>query len=304
MRSLLSSLDLDRSEVETILARAALLERHEAAPLPFPGKALGLAFFTDSLRTRVGFEVAAGRCGITSVSVLRARKTAEMSWAESDRDSLASVGAWFDCICIRSASPDAPAHAGASSSRAVINCGNGADEHPTQSLIDLYAFSSMHHRIDNLRLGIVGALSDMRSAHSLVRLLSRYRGVTVRCISPPGLNMPERYTAEYTAVGNRLERCEDLDLVDLDALYVAGLPGRCSIPVEDADRDRLRVTTDLLHRYPEMQIYCPMPRLDEIDPQVDRYPQARYFDQSARAIFVRIAILEWAFSGRLTSSGN
>jgi aspartate carbamoyltransferase catalytic subunit len=291
VRNLLSARDLDRVTLDRILAGAADVGLG-ASGSPLDGRVIGLLFYTDSLRTRVGFEVAAAHLGARTVGVSGGRYTPVMSEPESVFDAVRSIAGWCDAICLRHPDPAAITALAAMVDVPLINCGNGTDEHPTQSLIDLFAISDQVGSIDNVRLAMVGDLDGMRSAHSLLIALGRYRDVFVRCISPPGLEMPEEYLAGFSANGNRVEHSHRAEYADVDVIYVAGLPRHAKVDVSQDSREALAITSDTLATLSaHTRILCPLPRIDEIRPDVDDTAHASYFRQSELGLAVRMAVL-------------
>lgn len=297
MRDLLSIRQLDRPTVDALVARARVLGT-EGGASSLAGSVVGLFFYDDSLRTRVGFEVAAARLGARTVSVLGARYAAVMSQPESIHDAVRSVAPWCDAICLRHPEVEAVSAVAPLVECPVINCGNGDDEHPTQSLIDLLTIADLTGSIDGVTVALIGDLQGMRVAHSLMMGLGNYRRVHVRCISPAGLKLPQRYLEHYLTGENTVEHVNKLDLDDVDVVYVAGLPRHTSVPVSDTTRAAFWLTEDKVRTLdPTVPVLCPLPRVDEIQPEVDVLPNAAYFQQSALGLAMRMAILEHVLTG-------
>lgn len=296
MRGLMATHDLDRATIDRLLDRADHFAHRGYGQL-LAGSVVGLLFYSDSLRTRVGFEVAAARLGARTFVVLGARHTPVMAAAESALDAVRSIAGWCDAICLRHPDATVPRAVAGLVDIPIINCGNGEDEHPTQALIDIYAMRCLRGSIDGVRVAIVGDLVGMRAAHSLVGLLSRYRDVFIRCIAPPGLAMPPQYLADLDV--RDVEESTDLKIDDVDFVYVAGLPRHTQADVSDEDRARLSITRDVLRQArPSMRVLCPLPRIDEIAADVDPTPAAAYFEQSRLGLWMRMAILvEWVSRG-------
>lgn len=292
-RHLLSAADLTRAEVEHLIEVA----RAPGSSGAFPAAhfVAGLFFFEESTRTRVGFEVATARLGGTAVAVTTAKQSGAMTAAESWSDTVRSIGGYFDVVCVRHPSNDAVAVAAGHADVSVINCGNGTDEHPTQALIDLLAmYDHLGGPPDGLRVALVGDLRNMRTAHSLMLVLALYRNVSVVGVCPKQLDVPTRFLDSFLASGNRYATTSRmLDVTDVDLVYVAGFaPGTADGFWDESARKPFRITTDLVRAMsPEVGILCPLPRIDEIDADVDDLPAARYFRQSSTALGMRMAIL-------------
>jgi aspartate carbamoyltransferase catalytic subunit len=288
MSHLLKVADLARTDVDALLDQAlALASSPAAAPTP-TGKLIVLAFFQDSVRTRVGFTAAAARLGVATTVVAGVRYGPTMSGGESLPDTARTLGAYCDAILLRHPDSDAPSIAAELAGVPVINCGNGHDEHPTQALIDLLAIRDARGTIDGTRIGIAGDLRHMRAVHSLLHALALYDDVHVRLISPPELKAPPE-TLPPGAVETGA-----LDLEELDIVYMAGFAPRTPVgDFDDQTRSRFALTTERARRLdPAVRILCPMPRIDEIEPGVDALPQAHYFRQSALGLPMRMAVLQ------------
>ncbi len=296
MPSLLSIADFDRPTLDGVLARAA--RPRTRTDLSLSGATVGLMFYSDSLRTRTGYEAAAGRLGAATFAVLAPRHTPVMSQPESVEDAVRSVAGWCDVLCLRHPDADVVGRVAGLVDVPVVNCGNGTDEHPTQALIDLLAISEVRGQVDGVRIAMIGDLHGMRSAHSLIVALGRYDDVYVRCIAPAGLEMPARYVERFLASGNVTDQTCALDVRDVDVIYVAGLPRHTAAEVPDSVRESLWITPEVLSRLkPHVRVLCPLPRVDEIQPGVDALPQAGYFRQSALGLPMRMAVLEWVLDG-------
>lgn len=296
MPGLLRAAELDRPRIDGLIHSAREFARGTAAGDRL-GAVVGLLFFEDSLRTRVGFEAAAVRIGAGTTTVTSLRQTTQMAIPETLEDAARCVAPYCDVICLRHPDVDAPDRISRLITTPLLNCGNGDDEHPTQALVDLLAIDELRGGIDGLRVAIVGDLLHMRVAHSLLLALSRYEAITVRCISPQALAMPERYARVFHAAGGTLQAAQALELDDIDIVYVAGLPRTPQNNVTIADQDRYRIESATVQRLAaHVRILCPLPRVDEIATTVDSTPQAAYFQQSALGLGMRMALLKQALA--------
>ncbi|HEX8001340.1 MAG TPA: hypothetical protein VF519_01445 [Mycobacteriales bacterium] len=293
MRHLTSVLDLSRADIESVLATARAIG---GGDVPAARGVAGVLFFESSTRTRAGFEAAAARLGVGTFVLNETRDADRMSNPESLEDTIRVVSAYADVLCVRHPDVDAFDHALREARCAVVNCGNGSDEHPTQALADLFAIEAARGRIDGLTVAVVGDLVSMRSAHSLLLALSLFDDVTARLVSPPALQMPDRYVAPAIAAGHCIESTDTLVVDDVDIVYVAGFPPHSPRGSFTAKQRRAFAIDDALARKlpPHARILCPLPRIDEIDRSVDALPVAGYFAQSDAALLVRMAVLERA----------
>jgi aspartate carbamoyltransferase catalytic subunit len=293
MSGLLKVTDLQRSSIDGLLAAArGHLDGGRSEALA--GAIVALVFAEDSVRTRVGFDVAAARLGARTTTAFGPKHTSRMSSQESLEDLTRCLEPGCDVICLRHHDRTAPQRAAAAVATPIVNCGNGDDEHPTQALVDIFAIDALRGEVDGVSIAIVGDLRHMRAAHSLLAGLSRFEGVRARCVSPPELAMPEPYATQFSAAGNELEQTTQMDVGNVEIVYMTGLPadtphGHLSKEIRARYRLDRRGLEDLA---PGARVLCPLPRVDEIDPDVDTTPFAAYFQQNALGLAMRMAILE------------
>lgn len=294
MPGLLKAAELDRTSIDELFGLARELAGRRR-PRPAIPAVVGLMFFEDSLRTRVGFEAAAARLGVDTTNVHAQRHSEQMAVAETLGDTLRSVAPYLDAICLRHPDADAFDQAVELVETPVLNCGNGVDEHPTQALVDLLALDELRGEIEGVRIALVGDLKHMRSAHSLLVALGCFEGVVARCISPPELGVPSPFAQRFCEAGGRLEMSIALDLSDIDVIYVAGLPRTPQNGVTIEQQDAYRIDAKRANELPrDGLILCPLPRVDEIAADVDAGARAAYFRQSELGLGMRMALLERA----------
>lgn len=292
MSGLLSAAALDRAAIEELITsaetyRAGGGRRH-------PDAVVALMFFEESLRTRVGFEVAAARLGARGVAVYSVKHSPAMEVSETLDDAILSVGDWVDAICLRHGDAAVFSRLAGLVDTPVVNCGSGRDEHPTQALVDLLAIKRALGRIDGFSIGLVGDLAAMRVAHSLAVVLARFDAIRVRAMSPAGLGLPEDCLSALRDAGHEIVQLDHLDAGGLDVLYVAGLPADSDIGrLSREEQGRFQVSAEVVVGLGDGGVVlCPLPRVDEIAADVDDLPAARYFDQSREALWVRMAVLD------------
>ena len=288
MRHFLSIDNLTAGSALALLDRASDLQGGAPPALACAGRIIALAFFEPSTRTRVGFAVAAARVGSVAIDAQEPKFTLDMSAPESVADMARVISGMVDTIVLRDANEAAHQAFVQSAVCPVINAGNGRREHPTQTLVDLFAIRRALGRLEGLRVGIVGD-GGARAAHSLVRALRWLNPVEVRLMCPPGRDLESSWTE-----GLPISICQSLDFTDLDVLYVVGLaPSRGPGHLEAAQRAEWAIGSAALKMLPEKAIIlCPLPRIDEIALAVDRDVRARYFAQSDDAVWVRASLLE------------
>ncbi len=293
MRHIISIRDFDRAEIDDLLDKAQKIQsRFDSSSLK--GKILALLFFEPSTRTRMSFEAAMARLGGVSIS-MGSVEASSISKGETLADTIRVVSGYVDTIVLRHPKEGAARLASEFASVPVINAGDGAGQHPSQTLLDLYTIRQSM-KIDGIHAGLLGDLRYGRTAHSLAHALSLY-GATIHTISPKGLELPSSLVDELTRGGCEVINHENISGIirELDVLYVTRIQ-RERFP--DASSyfkvaSSYRVTPDLLKDVRDTFIVLhPLPRLDEIDFGVDSLPCARYFEQSNNGIPVRMAMLE------------
>jgi len=291
--NLLSINDITKEDILKLFAQADKyrLKPPEQAPLN-TAKSFGLLFFEPSTRTRIGFETACWKLGYKTTLLDEAKPSISKGWSESMADTIRTLNAYVDAYFIRHSDNDVFSSVLPHTDKPIINCGNGHDEHPTQALIDAYAIWVKFGRLDNLTITFVGDTRYSRSAHSLALLLSNFSKININEITPSELCFP----TVYLGVGNKSapNRISKSKLGNEDILYSAGFPpinpsGTFSqdivqkYVIHKKDADRLKDTCVIMN---------PLPRIDEIDDEVDDSPKAYYFKQNELGLYMRMAIVD------------
>ncbi len=258
------------------------------------GRVLGALFFEPSTRTRLSFESAMLRLGGKTLGFADEKISSTVK-GESLADTIRMVECYCDLIVIRHPREGAARLAAEASVRPVINGGDGSNQHPTQTLLDLYTIRRRHGRVRNLKVGFLGDLKYGRAAHSLIEALAML-GNELVLISPPALRLAERRIEELREMRCSFGECEDmLDAVrDLDVLYVTRIQQeRFGDQLEfERVRNAYQVDVSILERAkPGMIVMHPLPRVQEIHPSLDASPQAAYFEQARNGVTVRKALL-------------
>ncbi len=285
MKRLGSIQELSREDIEEILNLAKYIEEN---PLKFSksleDKHLAIAFFEPSTRTRIGFSVAMQKLGGKVVELTEDKFKQGMSSAESTKDTLRILKDYNDLTALRHSSSDLVK----SLYYPIINCGNGIDEHPTQTLLDLYYIWRYFGKIDGISINIIGDLKNTRASHSLVLALSKFKDVNVKLTSPNSLKMPSEYKLIDT------EEQKNFNIGPEDVIYMAGFaPIKDNPEASDENRLKYQMNIEKLDSLKEESIIMnPLPRVDEITLEVDSDKRAKYFDQSKKGLFVRMAILK------------
>ncbi len=291
--NIISIKDLGRKEIESILDDASRIADGLYPDNALNGKILALLFFEPSTRTRMSFEAAMARLGGRSIN-LDSIEASSLAKGETLADTIRVVSGYADIIVLRHPSEGAARLASEFARVPVINAGDGAGQHPSQTLLDLYTIKQAMP-IDKIDIGLLGDLRYGRTAHSLAYALSLFNA-RIHTLSPRGLELPDSILNELEENGTEVIPHEEINEVIplLDVLYVTRLqrerfPDSASY-VNIAKN--FRITPEILESAKDHLILLhPLPRVDEIDPQVDELPCAKYFEQSKNGVPVRMAML-------------
>lgn len=293
-RHIISIGDFDRRQIDRLLDNAKRIDAQKYDRNSLNGKILATLFFEPSTRTRMSFEAAIARLGGTSISV-GSVEACSMAKGETLADTIRVVSGYADAIVIRHPKEGAARLAAQFATVPVINAGDGAGQHPSQTLLDLYTIRQSM-KLDGINVALVGDLRYGRTAHSLASALSLY-SARLHTISPKGLELPASLHTELAEKGMDITEHESIKdvLPDVDVIYVTRIqrerfPDSASYFNVAAS---YRITPELLASARKHAIILhPLPRVDEIDPKVDALPYARYFEQSRNGVPVRMAMLQ------------
>ncbi len=291
-RDILTILDFDRSELEHLFEVTRKVEEGEIKPY-LRGKILATAFFEPSTRTRLSFTTAMQRLGGSVIGFGGTEGTSVMK-GENLADTIRMLDAYADVIVIRHPMEGAAKLAAEVAEAPVINGGDGSRHHPTQAMLDLYTVWREMGRIDDLEIGLLGDLKYGRAASSFLYGLSKFRPKKIHLISPPLLRIRREVRDHLKQAGIPIEEKEELELESLDVLYVTRIQKeRFPDPAEyEKVKGSYRLTVEDLRRAKKNLIVMhPLPRVDEIDLEVDSTPHAKYFRQAAYGVSVRQALL-------------
>ncbi|MCL1848731.1 MAG: aspartate carbamoyltransferase [Clostridiales bacterium] len=297
MRHLIDPLDLSVEEIDRLLDVAdEIAADREAFSQVCRGKTLATLFYEPSTRTRLSFEAAMLNMG-GNVLGFASADSSSASKGESVADTIRVVSGYADICAIRHPKEGAPLQAAQYSMIPVINAGDGGHQHPTQTLTDLMTIRQQKKQLGHLTIGLCGDLKFGRTVHSLIKSLSRYEGVQFVLISPKELRVPD-YVLEGIQGSNHASysESEDMERVmgQLDILYMTRVQKERFFNEEDYIRlkDTYILTGDKLAKAKqEMAILHPLPRVNEIAPEVDNDPRAVYFRQAHNGVFVRMALI-------------
>lgn len=293
-RDIVSIKELSKEEMDVIfeVAREMLpIARGERKSDLLDGKILATLFFEPSTRTRLSFESAMHRLGGSVIGFSNPSATS-ISKGETLADTVRVMDSYSDVIVIRHPYEGSARLAAEFASNPVINAGDGAGQHPTQTLLDLFTIHQEFGEIEGLNVALIGDLKYGRTVHSLAYALS-YLGANIYLVSPELLRMPSHIIRELKEKPVETDKIEDV-IEDADVLYVTRIQKeRFPDPTEYKKvAGSYRITSELLNKAKEKAIVMhPLPRVDEIEPDVDYTKHARYFQQAFNGVPVRMALL-------------
>jgi len=303
MRHVISAHDLSTDQIIEVLDRAESMlpvARGEEVTDSLRGKVLASIFFEPSTRTRLSFETAMNRLGGGVIGFAGTEATSVVK-GETLADTIRMVSSYADAVVLRHPQDGAAKFATEFSDVPILNAGDGAGQNPTQTLLDLFTIRREMGRLKGLNISLIGDLRFGRTTHSLAPALTRF-GNTINLVSPKGLEMPGEVVEYLEDAGMLGTACHSLEeIVPItDVLYVTRIQKeRFPDPVEyEKVAGVYRVDPALVALGPEkMIIMHPLPRVNEIAPEVDDLPQAKYFTQAFNGVPVRMALLSMLIGG-------
>lgn len=292
-RSLVSIDDLSKTEILKVLDLAEGFEKNPHQRI-LEGKVVATLFFEPSTRTRLSFESAVNRLGGRIIGFSEASSTS-VSKGESLKDTILTVANYSDLIVMRHPIEGSARYASEVSSIPIINAGDGANQHPTQTLLDLYSIRKTQGKLDDLKIVMVGDLKYGRTVHSLLMAMSQFNA-SFTFISPKELQMPLEYKMYLDSIGLKYMETSDLadNIKDADIIYMTRVQReRFSDPLEyEKVKNVYVLRNDMLQdTKPNMKVLHPLPRVNEIHTDVDDNPKAYYFPQALNGVFTRMAIM-------------
>lgn len=297
MRHLIDPMDLSVEEVDHLLVLAQdIIDNKEKYNEVCKGKKLATLFFEPSTRTRLSFEAAMMELG-GNVLGFSSASSSSSTKGESVGDTVKIVSCYADIIAMRHYKEGAPMLASMKSDVPIINAGDGGHNHPTQTLADLLTIKREKGRLNNMTIGFCGDLMFGRTVHSLIKAMSRYKGIKFILISPDELKLPDYIRTEVIEKNNipyeEISSLEDA-IGSLDVLYMTRVQKERFF--NEVDYIRLKDTyildkSKLALARPDLSILHPLPRVNEISVEVDDDPRACYFRQALNGKYVRMALI-------------
>lgn len=292
--SLVSIADLSRDKILYLMEMAQEFERHPNRKL-LDGRIVATLFFEPSTRTRLSFETAAHRLGASVIGFTDPKVTSSTK-GETLKDTIMMVANYSDVIVMRHFLEGAALYASELTSTPVVNAGDGAHQHPSQTLLDLYTMLQTQGTLENLNIHLVGDLKYGRTVHSLIMAM-RHFNPTFHFIAPKELAMPEEYKQYCNKHGIKFVEHEEFNedtIAAADIIYMTRVQRERFSDLMEYERvkDVYILRGDMLEKAKDnMRILHPLPRVNEITQDVDETPHAYYFQQALNGLYAREAIL-------------
>ncbi len=297
-KDILSVSQFDKEQLSYVFSRAEemveMVDKVGSCDL-LKGYILACVFYEPSTRTSSSFIAAMERLGGSIIPITQGIKYSSVSKGESLVDTMLTMERYADLIVLRHPEIGSVAQAAKYASIPIINAGDGAGEHPTQALLDLFTIRKEMGKIDGLKVAMLGDLRNGRTVHSLTKLLGNY-DVSLRYVSPDTLRLPLNLMNDL--INNKIDvretdRVEDI-IKDVDVLYVTRIQKErfADMAQYEEVKDYFEITTELMESAKkDMIVMHPLPRVGEIHYKVDRDPRAAYFRQVENGMYVRMALL-------------
>lgn len=294
-KSLVSINDFTKEEIIKILDLAADFELNPNQKL-IRDKIIATLFFEPSTRTRLSFESAINRLGGRVIGFSEANNTS-VSKGETLHDTIKTISNYSDMIVMRHFVEGAARYASECASVPVVNAGDGSNQHPSQTLLDLYSIKKTQNTLNGIHIMMVGDLKYGRTVHSLIQALSHF-GAKFTFVAPPELELPQEY--KIFLKEKNLDYVETKDLTefinDVDIIYMTRVQRERFSDLMEYERVKnayILRNSMLKDTKDNMKILHPLPRVNEIHHNVDNNPKAYYFDQTRNGVFVRMAIISY-----------
>jgi len=293
-KSLVSINDYSKDDILHILDLAEGFEKDPRQKI-LSNYVIASLFFEPSTRTRLSFESAINQLGGRVIGFSDA-SSSSVKKGESLRDTIQTVSLYSDLIVMRHPLEGSARFASEVSDTPIINAGDGANQHPTQCLLDLYSIRKTQGSLDNLNIAFVGDLKYGRTVHSLVIALTMFKNVTFHLVSPQELKLPRSIKNFILDAGLTYNQYDDISQIidDVDVLYMTRIQRERfadSVEYERVKNSYILDNAMLENSKDNLRILHPLPRVNEISEDVDNNEKAYYFQQAENGVYVRQALL-------------
>ncbi len=292
-KNLVSIGDFSKEEILKIMELAAYFEQNKSERL-LQGKVIASLFFEPSTRTRLSFETAINRLGGRVIGFSDSGNTS-VSKGETLHDTIKMVSGYADMIVMRHPVEGAARYASEVSSVPIVNAGDGSNQHPSQTLLDLYSIIKTQGTLQDRHIMMVGDLKYGRTVHSLIHAMSHF-GVKFTFVAPDELSLPDEYRMYLKE--NGIEFTETTDFMEYinvcDVIYMTRVQRERFSDLMEYERVKntyILKSSMLVDTKDNLKILHPLPRVNEIEKDVDNSPKAYYFQQAANGVYARMAII-------------
>lgn len=306
-KDLVSIESLSKEEITYLLEMTEEFERHPNRRL-LEGKVVATLFFEPSTRTRLSFEAAANRLGARVIGFNDPKVTSSTK-GETLNDTIQIVANYADVLIMRHFLEGAATYASEISRRPIINAGDGANQHPSQTMLDLYSIKKTQGSLENLSVYMVGDLKYGRTVHSLLMAMKSFNP-TFHFISPQVLSMPEEYKVFCRENDIRFTETSEFNedvIANADILYMTRVQKERFTDLMEYERVKnvyILTRNMLCKAKPSMKVLHPLPRVNEISQDVDNDPHAYYFQQAQNGLYTREALISYALGYTLEDVRN
>ena len=293
-RSLVTIAKHSKEKLQYLIEMAQEFEKHPNRKI-LEGKIVATLFFEPSTRTRLSFETAANRLGAKVIGFADPKVTSGTK-GETLKDTIMMVSNYADIIVMRHYLEGAAQYASEISPVPIVNAGDGANQHPSQTMLDLYSIYKTQGTLENLNIYLVGDLKYGRTVHSIITAM-RHFNPTFHFIAPDELAMPDYYKMYCKKNNIKFYEHQDFDchtIADADILYMTRVQRERFTDLEEYERvkDRYLLKKDMLScAKSNMKILHPLPRVNEIEYSIDNTPYAYYFQQARNGLYARQALI-------------
>lgn len=303
-RDVVNVLDFNREDIEVLFSKADEMRRQlkeNNVKKTLSNKVIGLAFFEPSTRTRMSFETAAKRLGAETVGFTGEEGTS-VAKGETFADTIKMIDSYVDAIVLRHKYEGAALFASNIAEKPVINGGDGRSHHPTQAFLDLYTTKTLFNDIDGLTFALIGDLKYSRTVSSLIFALTFFKPKEVILISPQQLKLREEIRLFALEHGLKLREEEKIEAIsDADVIYVTRIQKERFPDLQEYEKVKgsYKISKKLLETYAKKtaKVLHPLPRVDELLPDVDNTSYQAYFLQASLGVPLRMALLSLVLGG-------
>lgn len=293
---IISMRELNKKMIEDIFERTKKIENNNYKEI---SGVLGCAFFEPSTRTKLSFQTAAQRIGVGVIDFVP--ETSSLKKGENFSDTIRMLDGYSNILVVRHPKEGSSRLAAKLAKNPVINCGDGGNEHPTQALVDLYTIKKEKKKIDGINITLFGDLKHARTIRSLVYGLAMF-GANITLIAPKGLELDKEIMDEVKEKFNaKISIKNTVNFKDADVIYVVRIQEERFQDKYEAkkikEEFKLKLS-DLETAKKDVIVLHPLPKIDEINADIDRDKRAKYFEQAKNAVPLRMALIQYCLKGR------